>query len=836
MPPTIFKFTRSDGHIRRVTFQELPTWHSLASKLLVLYDIPVDKIGVSYVDSDHDEITLSTDEELQDFYDVSHQPGQTIKLTVLDLSLSRETKSLPQLPVTNPNRNTFGQDNFDFIDDWQRLPGLLAVGDLADDIYLTKNDVSEAGPHAFVEVLSSNNSALAHDNQDSDTDTEDDHSTVLPAFSGKGKARALSSLGAASTTSIIDEEVSQKHPIHVYDLNSRKDDEEISVFNNNTVIPAQSTPKVKTQDVKDPAGPQAGPQAEPEPVEAEDPPLPPLESPPVSNASGTLSNDLASLLACVNQVVSSHPELSEGIRNIIHNATNGNYWQTHRAALSQAANSLSENFTTSDEERRKFEEDAAKRVSDALGNIFRSLSQSTPSTHPEVPRDAIVEENLRSESPTVEQQYPSSWNHGSPQAARQWRRSTIAVDSHRPFGSFWHMPPWSFERTGPYQGPLPMHAPPPHGPAMHRPPMHAPPPHGPPMRPPHMHVPHMHGPFPRGQPPHGLPPHHPQHSPSPLQSSRGPPPTHGPPPPGPPPHMLPTFGPPPGPPPHMLHTFGPPPPPPPPPGPPRSHTHPQPPGPPPAATSPPPPVPPPPPPPGHHLDMHHGHEGPHSHESHPHTQFFGPTAGNNHRGSFANPFLPLSSAPPSNPTTQDARAQVEAAKRLYKAEKERYRQEREKRRQEREGRKPEAQKDAMDSGDAPPRAEDPTGPPPVTPLLVSNAWGSYPELEMISVPKRSNTHIGHGSLRRVERKPEDLTVRALSRIARKLSDMGFTEKSYPALPEKIKAQMPVTGAITKEQEDDVVTTLLEGLLAAAPRSPVASGSGLRDNEVSGTWQ
>ena len=53
--------------------------------------------------------------------------------------------------------------------------------------------------------------------------------------------------------------------------------------------------------------------------------------------------------------------------------------------------------------------------------------------------------------------------------------------------------------------------------------------------------------------------------------------------------------------------------------------------------------------------------------------------------------------------------------------------------------------------------------------------------------------------------------------------MGFSENAYPALPEKIKAQMPPNGAISKEVEDDVVTTLLEELLATA--STGASGSG-----------
>jgi hypothetical protein len=48
-----------------------------------------DQVGVSYIDSDNDEITVSSNEELQDFY--QSQAGDVFKLNVLDLSLPRET-------------------------------------------------------------------------------------------------------------------------------------------------------------------------------------------------------------------------------------------------------------------------------------------------------------------------------------------------------------------------------------------------------------------------------------------------------------------------------------------------------------------------------------------------------------------------------------------------------------------------------------------------------------------------------------------------------------------------------------------------------------------------
>jgi len=65
--------------------------------------------------------------------------------------------------------------------------------------------------------------------------------------------------------------------------------------------------------------------------------------------------------------------------------------------------------------------------------------------------------------------------------------------------------------------------------------------------------------------------------------------------------------------------------------------------------------------------------------------------------------------------------------------------------------------------------------------------------------------------------------------------MGFMEKAYPTIPTMIKMHMRGGGSLTKEAEDDLVTTLLEELLALSPK-PMASGSGLRrDRDIPGAW-
>jgi len=66
--------------------------------------------------------------------------------------------------------------------------------------------------------------------------------------------------------------------------------------------------------------------------------------------------------------------------------------------------------------------------------------------------------------------------------------------------------------------------------------------------------------------------------------------------------------------------------------------------------------------------------------------------------------------------------------------------------------------------------------------------------------------------------------------------MGFTENAYPTLPTRIKDLLDVNKPVTKDGEDDIVTTLLEELLATAPQPSPASRSGPRnDKNIPGAW-
>lgn len=103
--------------------------------------------------------------------------------------------------------------------------------------------------------------------------------------------------------------------------------------------------------------------------------------------------------------------------------------------------------------------------------------------------------------------------------------------------------------------------------------------------------------------------------------------------------------------------------------------------------------------------------------------------------------------------------------------------------------------------------------------IVSNARGVYPQLEMFSVPRRSHT-IGHTARRGLE-------DRSRQRIMKKLSEMGFTEGTYPKLNAKVMEQMATHPPTTKDIEDDIVTNLIEELIpstftprATSSREPI----------------
>ena len=81
------------GFNRNAYFEHLPIWSDLSAKVKDLYKLPLEYIAVTFTDSDGEEITVSTDEELQNFYRFVYQ-GEDITLNV-DLSPLRAGPSTP---------------------------------------------------------------------------------------------------------------------------------------------------------------------------------------------------------------------------------------------------------------------------------------------------------------------------------------------------------------------------------------------------------------------------------------------------------------------------------------------------------------------------------------------------------------------------------------------------------------------------------------------------------------------------------------------------------------------------------------------------------------------
>ncbi|GJE87561.1 hypothetical protein PsYK624_036440 [Phanerochaete sordida] len=514
---TLFKFTKPpDGLTRRVMFYNQPAWDELADKIQSLYGVPKDKVGVSYLDVDGDEVTLSSQEELQDYYKFNlpavrgfGQSGEALKairFTVRDLGIARDAdpdKPLPRTPsagsALNDNRNTFGVANpftsiFDAGDDWEPINAFTAGP--APSMFIPIIPEESPAPHAFLEPVPSDAASTVkdHDSDTASTVTETDTGTLHRVDKGKRKATVEDVSDdddeVASTVSLVASNSPEKPAIHVASHVGTED----------------------TFGARQPADPEPEPEATPKPLEKEvipdvdDPPLPELEdiqAAPHPNAS--LANDIARLLNTFSSVLSSHPELSEGVRNVVRNATNGAYWTAHRDAVARAAEEVRRNAEQSVQDARRVAEDAhraaeeaaGRRVAEALGSIVRTINQYTgqPTAAPEVnttsegpitstpvaarnPEEAPRRRPVPPRRPT----YRHSWfgpGASDPLDPHFEPFFSAEGDMHRPSrGMFFPPPPHGPYNAppGPPPPPLPQFLPTPLPPPHSRPPFQMPPP------------------------------------------------------------------------------------------------------------------------------------------------------------------------------------------------------------------------------------------------------------------------------------------------------------------------------------------------------------------------
>ncbi|OJA19578.1 putative protein 10 [Rhizopogon vesiculosus] len=776
---TQFKLSKQGGLTRRLAFSDRPSWAILSSKIGAMYAIATDNVGVSYIDQDGDDVTLSSEEELQDYYNTLYDHRVTIKLAVQDLSSLRSTYFTPTRPNTTSTpqqshfRNTFGEAEllpfvFEFDDEWERLP--RSVGGL-----FGSNDTPES-PHAFVEVLDSDVSfSKKTDNADEessagDTTHSDATFTMHTRHTDKGKARIDTRPTVeddiSSTDSVFGDDSPPKPQVHVYDCHSDeasifggKVKSAVSVSGTATPAQAQSTPVISGQVLSE----NVSHFTEDSNAAIDDPALPTLDSSTTSSTStSSLTHDIADFLTTFSGIISSHPELSEGIRNIVNNATNGAYWAAHREALSRAVDNIQQETGRTAEEIRRVEEEAGVRVADALGGVFRAFGVA-----------------VQAARNTTESFQP-------PAAQDRPRAPEPAPEPVHPFY------PCDFPLLA--RPPLPPPPPPP-GHVPH-PPLH------------HWGLPHgrRHG-WPRPPPPFwGAPPpvdrreevatHVDRHADTvrtrtsdirtTLAEARN--------------RRLGQANPT-----NVL---------------PSAPVQPPAPSAPSASAVPPPPI----------LQNSSPFETTPPTQEELRADVERAKADYKMRKERYRQAKAIKKmAEQREQTRQDTSGSINVSgltePTLSGAEAP-------------ASQAPPVEAPVPEHVLVPPSPAPAGGPPvsrPATPIepqvhIVSNARGPYPQLEMFSVPRRSHT-IGH-SQRRGLGLHEERETRSMQRIMRKLSEMGFTEGTCPKLNVKVTEQILANPPITKDAEDDIVTNLIEELIPSKPAHPRASSS---REPIPGAW-
>jgi hypothetical protein len=366
----------SDGLTRRISFPTRPSWTELATRIHSLCNIPRNRLAVSYVDSDGDEVTLSSEEELRDFYDSNIdnaiQGNQLIRFRVVELGSLRDADNFmePISPQQSSTRNTFGRPTpFVFVDH-DHLP----FGDL----YIPSPlDREVDSPHAFVEAVSDDG-----ENEKEFTDI------VNPSPSeDKGKARDFRvsvSDDVSSSQSVLADETPRKPPIHVQVHGLRP-------MNSGTFgpPPAASTPareSVTPTPRSIPSGENDEEAQRDLPGSFPDPPTPELDVPTDPNVS--LSNDLASLLDSLNSMFLEHPEVGHHLHALFRNVGDGSYWTGQRDSMARVAEDIRRVARDAQSAvamgaqemarnvRQRAQQEAARRVTESVGNILRAFGAS----------------------------------------------------------------------------------------------------------------------------------------------------------------------------------------------------------------------------------------------------------------------------------------------------------------------------------------------------------------------------------------------------------------------------------------------------------------------------
>jgi Wiskott-Aldrich syndrome protein len=84
MSRILFKLKQANAPTRIAGFDGQPSWHDLASRITHLFNIPLDRVGVAFVDEAREPVILTGEQGLQDFYK-DYQSSGKVKFVVRDL-------------------------------------------------------------------------------------------------------------------------------------------------------------------------------------------------------------------------------------------------------------------------------------------------------------------------------------------------------------------------------------------------------------------------------------------------------------------------------------------------------------------------------------------------------------------------------------------------------------------------------------------------------------------------------------------------------------------------------------------------------------------------------
>lgn len=219
--PYRLKLTSPAGETRRLTFGAEPSWLELEQRIASLFSIKSNAVAVSYEDSDGDIITMSSQEELDDYFQTTYAQEDVAKFLVVDKSRGqpstlKNTSAFVEgfdRPVEG-GLPTMGPTMFIEVDDgdWQRLPRIPEIFGVQEE-----DPRDPEGGHAFVEVVDSDGGA----SKNSSAPGSPEHTPMSTRqLRHKGKEKAVADDDATNSTSVasvVDNDAPVKPSIHVYD-------------------------------------------------------------------------------------------------------------------------------------------------------------------------------------------------------------------------------------------------------------------------------------------------------------------------------------------------------------------------------------------------------------------------------------------------------------------------------------------------------------------------------------------------------------------------------------------------------------------------------------------